>query len=56
VTKDNLGEILFGPREIRDADPTSLKKERNLAEMPQPPLNRALVHNWSDGAKASCGR
>jgi hypothetical protein len=33
VTKDNLGEILFGPREIRDADPTSLKKEKNLAEI-----------------------
>jgi hypothetical protein len=31
--KEHLGEILFGPREIRDAGTTTLKKEETLAKV-----------------------
>jgi hypothetical protein len=31
--KKNLREILFGPREVRDADATTLKKEKTLAKI-----------------------
>ena len=34
--KKNLRERLFGPREIRDAGPTSLKKEQTLAKINEP--------------------
>jgi hypothetical protein len=34
--KKNLRERLFGPREIRDAGPTSRKKEQTLAKINEP--------------------
>lgn len=33
MTKKNLRERLFGPREIRDVDATALKKEKMLAKI-----------------------
>jgi hypothetical protein len=36
MTKRNLRERLFGPREVRDAGATALKKEKTLAKINEP--------------------